>query len=265
MNNDKADSRRVESGFSKANVADVLSPLWAASTVQDVLGFTHGPLQRLLPHGAFACTMGEFDSGGYRPKAVLTVNFPHGVWWNTHLSSGLFFDPFMRAWLATRSTQVITSSDPGLDCRSAEALNRGGLQNAAAYGVRELAAECLSFFTFHRLAEGSRADHHVALKLVVPQLHSALAAVFHQGQGFSRSGSANAGAEKANVWRLTEREREILNWIRLGKTNAEIASILGITRGTVKNQVQTILTKLRVSNRAQAVAAAIARGFPDFL
>lgn len=93
MNNDKADSRRVKSSFSKANVADVLSPLWAASTVQDVLGFTQGPLQRLLPHGAFAFTMGQFDSGVYRPKAVLTVNFPHAVWWNTQLSSGIFLIP----------------------------------------------------------------------------------------------------------------------------------------------------------------------------
>lgn len=170
----------------------------------------------------------------------------------------------MRAWLTTGSTQVITSSDRGLDYPSTEALNRGGLRNVAAYGVRDVAAGCLSFFTFHRLAEELRADYHIALKLVVPQLHSALAAIFHQTQSFPQTPSADSGADKPNIFRLTDREREVLNWIRLGKTNAEVASILGVSRGTVKNQVQTILTKLRVSNRAQAVAAALARRLLDF-
>lgn len=263
MNNDTADSLRVELSFAKADVAAVLATLWAASTVQEVLEFTKGPLQCLLPHGAFACTLGEFDSGIYRPKGVLTVNFPNGDWWSRQLSSGLFFDPFVRAWLATGAAQVITSLDSCPDQGSVEALNRGELQNVAAYGVRDVAAACLSFFTFHRLPEGRRAEHRIALRLVVPQLHSALAAIFHRHEGFSQGVAINAGDETANVLRLTDREREVLNWIRLGKTNAEVASILGVCYKTVKNQVQKILIKLRVNNRTQAVAAALARGLLD--
>jgi DNA-binding CsgD family transcriptional regulator len=53
---------------------------------------------------------------------------------------------------------------------------------------------------------------------------------------------------------LTTRETEILSWVERGKSNNEIAQILGISHLTVKNHVQKILRKLNVQNRAQAVA-----------
>jgi len=56
---------------------------------------------------------------------------------------------------------------------------------------------------------------------------------------------------------LTGREVEILTWVEQGKSNNEIAQILGISHLTVKNHVQKILRKLNVQNRAQAVAKGI--------
>lgn len=53
---------------------------------------------------------------------------------------------------------------------------------------------------------------------------------------------------------LSKRETEILNWVGLGKTNSEIAEILGISACTVKNHLQNIFKKLDVFNRVQAVA-----------
>lgn len=53
---------------------------------------------------------------------------------------------------------------------------------------------------------------------------------------------------------LSMREAEIMDWVRLGKTNPEIASILGISACTVKNHLQSIFKKLDVLNRVQAIA-----------
>jgi DNA-binding CsgD family transcriptional regulator len=53
---------------------------------------------------------------------------------------------------------------------------------------------------------------------------------------------------------LTEREEQILQWISEGKTNAEIALIVGISSFTVKNHAQRIFRKLGVTNRIEAVA-----------
>ena len=54
---------------------------------------------------------------------------------------------------------------------------------------------------------------------------------------------------------LTDREAEVAKWIRQGKTNNEIAIILGIARGTVNKHVERILNKLRVENRTAAALA----------
>ena len=59
---------------------------------------------------------------------------------------------------------------------------------------------------------------------------------------------------------LTARETEVLTWVAEGLGNKEIADRLGTASGTVKNQIQTILGKLKASDRTQAVTIAIRRG-----
>ena len=53
---------------------------------------------------------------------------------------------------------------------------------------------------------------------------------------------------------LSERERQIMTWVAMGKTNPEIGCILHISGFTVKNHLKSVYTKLDVTNRAQAVA-----------
>jgi DNA-binding NarL/FixJ family response regulator len=53
---------------------------------------------------------------------------------------------------------------------------------------------------------------------------------------------------------LTEREREVLSLMAEGKTDKQIAEVLGIVESTAKNHVGNILGKLGVPNRAGAVA-----------
>ncbi|RIJ64605.1 response regulator transcription factor [Rummeliibacillus sp. POC4] len=53
---------------------------------------------------------------------------------------------------------------------------------------------------------------------------------------------------------LTDRESEVLGLVAKGKTTKEIASELFLSPGTVRNYISTILDKLEVSNRIEAVA-----------
>ena len=55
---------------------------------------------------------------------------------------------------------------------------------------------------------------------------------------------------------LTDREREILNLIARGESNADIARILTISVKTVRNHVSNVFSKLQVADRAQAVIRA---------
>lgn len=62
---------------------------------------------------------------------------------------------------------------------------------------------------------------------------------------------------------LTRREQEILTLIAASKTNQEIAEALYITSGTVRVHVHTILHKLGVSDRKQAMIVALRKNLLD--
>lgn len=64
----------------------------------------------------------------------------------------------------------------------------------------------------------------------------------------------------ARLDRLTSREREVLVAVADGSTNIEIADDLFVSAATVKSHVSSILTKLGLNNRAQAVAFAYESG-----
>ena len=62
---------------------------------------------------------------------------------------------------------------------------------------------------------------------------------------------------------LSDRERRILHLLAEGRTNREIGAEIGLSAGTVKNQVACILAKLNVADRTQAAVRAVMLGLVD--
>ena len=77
---------------------------------------------------------------------------------------------------------------------------------------------------------------------------------------FATSGEA-ATRMRADIDRLTGREQEVLRLVAQGLSNTEIADELYVSRETVKSHVTSVLTKLGVRDRTQAVIAAYESGF----
>lgn len=82
---------------------------------------------------------------------------------------------------------------------------------------------------------------------------------------FSEVRRAIQKEEKAAFGELTAQEMQVLALIAEGKTNREIADALFLSEGTVRNYVSSILSKLEVSNRAEAAAYAVQHHLQDFL
>jgi len=65
--------------------------------------------------------------------------------------------------------------------------------------------------------------------------------------------TAERDAVKEKLSLLTQRELDVANEVKLGKSNRAIGQTLFITEGTVKNYVSRILDKLELSNRSELV------------
>jgi DNA-binding NarL/FixJ family response regulator len=64
---------------------------------------------------------------------------------------------------------------------------------------------------------------------------------------------------------LSQQEKHVLLLVSEGKTNREIAKSLFLGEGTVRNYVSSILSKLGVSNRAEAAAYAVEHNLKEYI
>jgi len=71
--------------------------------------------------------------------------------------------------------------------------------------------------------------------------------------------------EAASFLNLSQQEKMVLKLVSEGKTNREIAQALYLGEGTVRNYVSSILSKLGVSNRAEAAAYAVEHNLREYL
>jgi DNA-binding NarL/FixJ family response regulator len=91
----------------------------------------------------------------------------------------------------------------------------------------------------------------------------AISALVHAASSSSGSGSFNpdfSTHEPLLALGLTNREAEVLLWVAQGKSNGDVASIIGMSEKTVKQHMGSIFGKLGVENRNAAAMQAV-----DFL
>ena len=210
-------------------------------------------LQTCLPHGLLMCGVAELRQRDFKPHKLLPGAWPAAYLEALRRSENGLHCPLMARWVSQQTPQFHDAQSQGLsgDPSWTQLSHELQLGHMALHGQRDIDSPMSSFFLFARMPDLQGSRHARLLELLVPQMHVALLRCL---PALPVYGAADLGA----VVRLTPRERVVLGWMIEGKTNWEIAQIGGRSEHTVRHQVARLLSKLKASNRAQAVAKAIA-------
>ncbi|MGD9212841.1 MAG: autoinducer binding domain-containing protein [Desulfobacteraceae bacterium] len=129
--------------------------------------------------------------------------------------------------------------------------NEFGLRDGVSHGIKEAISPHGSIFSFAGIKRDEMQRALLILDLIIPHMHIALKNYYRE------KNKQRLIEEKSLNTQLSNREKEVLNWLKIGKTNWEISMIMNISERTAKFHVDNIKQKLNSSTRGYAVAKAI--------
>jgi DNA-binding CsgD family transcriptional regulator len=212
-------------------------------------------IQGLFPFDFAIAILGSQDKNRVAfPVHKINISFP-GEWISEYMAKNYlqvdsvvqenFRSYDMQAWSVARKNlfrkREITSL--GMDF---------GLRECCTHGAKPIAGGSHgSMFCFAGSSMKCTTRHMAVLDVLTPHLHMVLSHIY------SRISHPNKGSV------LSTREKEVIDWLKQGKSSWEISAILKISERTVNFHVGNIIHKLGVVNRAQAVAVAARSGLID--
>ncbi len=195
-------------------------------------------VRRLLPHDAILIASGEGPRGGdLQVELVHAFDAPA-----PQAGIALLAKSLRDGWICAHYLPCrvdLTAARPPSSVQ--------GLRDALVHGTRDRARDGQRVVALLGGRTVFRDQDAQILRLLVPFIDSALRRV-------TLGIDALPGSFGMGGLALSERERQIMAWVAMGKTNPEIGCILCISEFTVKNHLKSIFAKLDVTNRAQAVA-----------
>ncbi|MFT3858866.1 MAG: LuxR C-terminal-related transcriptional regulator [Aquabacterium sp.] len=226
-------------------------------------GWSQGGFQRWLPHQLSICGSYDRDQRHLMFDVFNSVPVPEDVLHGLKDVRSELLQRAMLAWRRARCKASRLTLGPDVMAHgSLAALGMLGYTDVVMHGIHRPGRpeEIESFFVFtQHNASYDEADLQ-ALEMLLPCLHvvyQRVSTTERQMVTGRSSLAAGQGGAPVRAIPITEREREILLWVRDGLSNHQISEKLGISALTVKNHVQKILRKLGAANRAQAVAKAM--------
>ena len=231
--------------------------------------WTQSQMQALLPHQLLVCAAYERQRRDLALEVFHSVVLPGELLALLTDRRGPLVRGLLSSWVEGNGRSQLI--DPArwtapADGDAAGLLRRSGIEGLLVHGVArpQRPAEIESLFVFASTARWMQPAMQAHLEVLLPHLHSVWQRVVAAEREMAPSAAPVRAAVRAGELRaVTGRERQILLWVREGKSNQQIAEGLGISPLTVKNHVQKILRKLGASNRAHAVAEAMSQGLLD--
>jgi DNA-binding CsgD family transcriptional regulator len=209
-------------------------------------------IRTLLPFDFALALLGYHDAThGFIERGRANINFPDEWVHEYNVRNYLQVDSIVRENFTTYEVQhwpvvrkalyrkkEITSL--GMDFGLRECLTHG---SSPTYSCKTGSMFCFA---------GPSMEHDTRISAIldylVPHLHLAL------------SRTRDLSPRQTGNIRLSAREREVMDWLKHGKSSWEISVILGISERTVNYHVYNIMGKLEARNRPQALALAAGLG-----
>lgn len=242
-----------------------------AQSFEDFIHLTRGAQNHDELFAMFQATLGRYgydkvvftivrdiDLGPQYSRHGVMQNYPE-AWHNHYMASGYeLIDPVRVYVTQTQEVFAWTSLEEKLGGLTAK--QKLCLNEAAEVGIRNgiCAATTNSLTSLAGIAAAT--TEKIDAAHIEFDLFEAYCRQFYKS--FKRLALQDAPLQVQNI-ALSDREREILNWVALGKTDEEIREILAINIGTVRFHTQAIFRKLDVHNRPYAVLKAIRLGLLD--
>lgn len=229
------------------------------STHADLWRWLQGDVQKWLAHEVMLIGWGDFRTGSLRFDIVSslpglrTFNCAPGT-----LSPVLGY--LRDCWVAAQQSpcQLDVDSFGELLSRRGPEWDRAdliaGMRTAVVHGIGDGKRSGERIFAALSGHAAPSPGAGTALKLLLPYIDTALRQMSPAPQRQAACINSQYQKHVAHLAALSERERQIMTWVAMGKTNPEIGCILSISEFTVKNHMKSIFGKLDVTNRAQAVA-----------
>jgi transcriptional regulator EpsA len=215
--------------------------------------WVHGPMQSLIPHEILLCGVAD-ESGHLLHERFTGCRYFKDEHYHRviHPAGGLVHQ-LLHEWQAQGEPRLIPAPPDDAEGWHARLVDLE-LKNLAFHGLGWTDGQMRGYASFSRVRAPFDGRLALYIDLLLPHLLATLARVL-ANEARTRSLS------NRHVGLITAREVEVLTWVRDGKTNEEIAAILGLSMLTVKNHLRHAMQKLVVRTRGQAVARAIALGF----
>lgn len=193
------------------------------------------------------CGLGIYDNKGLiETKTIINSSYPK-EWLSVYQDKQLYFiDPIVIEQCKSPGTQIWIDTYKKYKSKKdvSEFIYNAstfGLKYGISSGINSPCSKLASLITFSNSKDYFEEHQKEIMNVIIPHLYQALVRIYRQLKIDTQP-------------HLTEREMEIIRWIKEGKTNWEISMILNISERTVKFHLDNVKEKLGAVSKFHAVA-----------
>lgn len=195
----------------------------------------------LIPHSGVVMGYGTIQHHQVTMNDFVAVDYNLKMLAEMSLHTSFDERPVLKIWLERQRPMIITP-DVLRQIGSAyelEEMLKFELHPMLIHGQRDLSGNMSSYFSFSRcVADPQQACADISM--LMPFLHVLLTRAMVSRRRYFR-------------YDLSAKEQKIMAYLGKGYSNKEIADFLACSQYTIKNQVATILKKMKASNRTEAM------------